>query len=394
MTYTEHRKEVFIIETNIISSSAVGEKINEWYMYIRKFSIPDAEYLRREVKEELDQMEEDQDLLLYYSLMEFRHNLMLEYLEPLEKLRIEEQPRLSDLLIEIDKKQSRLTGLLDYYFNFFRGMYELDRREYLLAIQFFKKAEHKLTFVKDPIEKAEFFFKMSESYYYMKQTYFSMDYARQAYEIYNEHTTYNIRLLQCHSLFATNFLDLKQYNEAISHFKKAFSMAQAEQQPQLMGRTLYNIALCKQSQKEYESAIEYIERAILVFENAGIIPSLPQSYFLITDIYYKQGKINKAREYHSKGVRYSKKVGDSIYLMEFEFLESLYLLGPDEETIKKCFVFLESKMMYADLEDFALDVAKYYYERENFKKASSYFLKVEEVRRHIQGGVNLYEIEV
>lgn len=70
-------------------------------------------------------MEEDQDLHLYYSLMEFRHNLMLEYLEPLEKMRIEEQPRLSDLLLEIDKKQARLTGLLEYYFNFFRGMYEI-----------------------------------------------------------------------------------------------------------------------------------------------------------------------------------------------------------------------------------------------------------------------------
>ncbi len=142
--------------TGVISSSSIGEKINEWYMYIRRFSIPDAEYLRREIKQELDQMEEDQDLHLYYSLMEFRHNLMLEYLEPLEKMRIEEQPRLSDLLLEIDKKQARLTGLLEYYFNFFRGMYELDQREYLSAIKFFKKAESKLIFVKDRIEKAEF----------------------------------------------------------------------------------------------------------------------------------------------------------------------------------------------------------------------------------------------
>lgn len=49
--------------TGVISSSSIGEKINEWYMYIRRFSIPDAEYLRREIKQELDQMEEDQDLI-------------------------------------------------------------------------------------------------------------------------------------------------------------------------------------------------------------------------------------------------------------------------------------------------------------------------------------------
>ncbi|PRP50643.1 aspartate phosphatase [Bacillus halotolerans] len=380
--------------TSVISSSSVGEKINEWYMYIRRFSIPDAEYLRREIKQELDQMEEDQDLHLYYSLMEFRHNLMLEYLEPLENMRIEEQPRLSDLLLEIDKKQARLTGLLEYYFNFFRGMYELDRREYILAIQFFKKAESKLTFVKDKIDKAEFFFKMSEVYYYMKQTYVSMDYARQAFEIYNEQTTYDIRMIQCQSLFGANFLDLKQYDKAIAHFQKAYTLAEAAQQPQLMGRTLYNIALCKQNQHSLESAIEYVKKSIHVFEESKMLPSLPQAFFLITQIYFKLGKIDNACEYHKKGREYSIAAGDTVYVMEFEFLESLYLSGPDEEAIEKCFVFLESKMMYADIEDFALDVAKYYHQQENYKKASTYFLKVEEARQHIQGGVNLYEMEV
>ncbi|MBY4602778.1 MULTISPECIES: tetratricopeptide repeat protein [Bacillus] len=380
--------------TSVISSSSVGEKINEWYMYIRRFSIPDAEYLRREIKQELDQMGEDQDLHLYYSLMEFRHNLMLEYLEPLEKMRIEEQPRLSDLLLEIDKKQARLTGLLEYYFNFFRGMYELERREYVLAIQFFKKAESKLIFVKDKIDKAEFFFKMSEVYYYMKQTYVSMDYARQAFEIYSEQTTYDIRMIQCQSLFGANFLDLKQYEKAIAHFQKAYSLAEAEQQPQLMGRTLYNIALCKQNQNSFESAIEYVKKSIQVFERSKMLPSLPQAFFLITQIYFKLGKMDNACEYHIKGKEYSTAAGDTVYLTEFEFLESLYLSGPDEDRIEKCFVFLESKMMYADIEDFALDVAKYYHQQEDYKKASNYFLKVEEARQHIQGGVNLYEMEV
>lgn len=141
---------------SVLSSSAVGEKINEWYMYIRRFSIPDAEYLRREIKEELAGLEDDQDLHLYYSLMEFRHNLMLEYLEPLESQRIEEQPRLSDLLADIDKKQARLTGRLDYYFNFFRGMYELECREYLSAIQFLRKLNISLILSKIVSRKLNF----------------------------------------------------------------------------------------------------------------------------------------------------------------------------------------------------------------------------------------------
>lgn len=81
--------------------------------------------------------------------MEFWYNLMFEYFELLEKMWIEEQLRLLDLLFEIDKKQVCLIGVFDYYFNFFRGMYELDQWEYLLVIKFFKKVESKLIFVKD-----------------------------------------------------------------------------------------------------------------------------------------------------------------------------------------------------------------------------------------------------
>lgn len=64
-------------------------------------------------------MEDDPNLLLYFSLMEFRHQLMLDYLEPLEKLKIEDQPSLSELLRNIDSNQADLKGLLDYYVNFF-----------------------------------------------------------------------------------------------------------------------------------------------------------------------------------------------------------------------------------------------------------------------------------
>ncbi|MCY8097866.1 aspartate phosphatase, partial [Bacillus atrophaeus] len=33
----------------VISSSKVGVKINEWYKYIRMFSVPDSEILKSEV---------------------------------------------------------------------------------------------------------------------------------------------------------------------------------------------------------------------------------------------------------------------------------------------------------------------------------------------------------
>ncbi len=41
--------------------------------------------------------------------------------------------------------------------------------------------------------------------------------------------------------------------------------------------------------------------------------------------------------------------------------------------MKRSFDFLESKMMYADIEDFALDAAKYYHKLEDYKKLQHTF---------------------
>ncbi|KEP24782.1 aspartate phosphatase, partial [Bacillus zhangzhouensis] len=135
-----------------VLSSHVGMKINEWYYHIQRFNVPDAEAYKEEIKSLLDDMEENQDLLLYFSLMEFRHKLMLDYLNPLENGK--ERANFRELAMKIKKDQEKLTGLLDYYFNFFYGMYEFENYEYLNAITFYKRAEKKLSLVSDDIERA------------------------------------------------------------------------------------------------------------------------------------------------------------------------------------------------------------------------------------------------
>lgn len=382
------------MKSGLIPSSAVGQKINEWYQYIRTFSVPDAEILKAEIKQELDHIEPDSNLVLYYSLMEFRHQLMLDYLEPLEKLKIEDQPSLSEILDSIDNSQAGLKGLLDYYVNFFRGMFEFDKREFISAITYYKQAEKKLAFVSDHVERAEFYFKVAEAYYYMKQTYFSLIHIKNAYEIYVEQDTYNVRIIQCHFVFGVNLMDERRFEQAAKHFEYALEMAEKEEKAQLVGRALYNLGLCYYNQDRIESAIPYFEQAVDTFESHRIVNSLPQAYFLITQIYFKLGKNAKAAEYHKRGYEYAKETDDPDYAVKFEWLHALYQAKPDEEKINTCFRYLANKNLYADIEDLALEAAKYYYEQKCFELSSYYFLKVEEARKQIQRSEGLYEIEI
>ena len=121
-----------------LPSSEVGVKINEWYKMIRQFSVPDAEILKAEVEQEINEMEEDEYLLIYYTLMKFRHQLMLDYLEPVTT-RV--RPTIDELLEKL-KHQIKEFPMLFYYSLFFRGMYEFDQKQYVKAIGFYKEAEN------------------------------------------------------------------------------------------------------------------------------------------------------------------------------------------------------------------------------------------------------------
>lgn len=54
--------------------------------------------LKAEIERDIEVMEEDQDLLIYYQLMAFRHKIMLEYTLPSDENRME----LSEYLNKIE----------------------------------------------------------------------------------------------------------------------------------------------------------------------------------------------------------------------------------------------------------------------------------------------------
>ncbi|KIU04391.1 response regulator aspartate phosphatase A [Bacillus subtilis] len=372
----------------LISSSKVGVKINEWYKYIRMFSVPDAELVKAEVEQELNNMKEDQDLLLYYSLMCFRHQLMLEYLEP--KTMNEERPEISDLLEKIESNQADLKGILEYYFNFFRGMYEFEEYEYLKAITFYKQAEKKLSLVADEIERAEFHYKIAEVYYHMKQTHMSMHHIVQAIETYRAHETYTVREIQCSFVMGLNYLDMEYPEKALPHFKNALENAKNVEIFRLQGVSLYNIGLSYFVSDDFEKASEYFDQSLAIYEERYENTNrLLDPLIMLTKTKFKL-KDSEATSLCERGLFLSRKLNDEILYHEFRFLKTLYNQESISE-LENILTYLEEKMMLPDVEDLATDAAKYYKENEDHKAAGVFFEKVLYAQKHIQRGDCLYE---
>ncbi|MCO4850693.1 response regulator aspartate phosphatase [Bacillus vallismortis] len=373
----------------LIPSSTVGVKINEWYKYIRMFAVPDAEILKAEVEEEIKHMEEDQDLLLYYSLMCFRHQLMLDYLEP--KSLNEARPKISDLLEKIESSQTKLKGVLEYYGNFFKGMNEFDKKEYIKAIRSYKIAEKKLALVTDEIERAEFYFKMAEVYYHMKQTHVSMHYAEAALNIYKDQKTYTVRRIQCAFVVAGNFDDLESHEKAVPHLRRALKDSKAINKPKLIGASLYNLGNCYYKMKEYNKAAEYIEQAVSLYENDKS-DLLPHTLFTLTQTYFKMKDIEKAFILYKKGIKKAQAINDDVLVTEFNYLKALYIDSIDKRTVFQTFSVLKDNVMYPDLEELALDTANYCKEIGQFENSTTFFDVMVDARIQIQRGECLYEI--
>lgn len=109
-----------------IPSEEVAVKLNEWYKLIRAFEADQAEALKQEIEYDLEDMEENQDLLLYFSLMEFRHRIMLDKLMPVRDS--DTKPPFSDMLNEIESNQQNSQAYWNTTFIISEGCTNLSRK--------------------------------------------------------------------------------------------------------------------------------------------------------------------------------------------------------------------------------------------------------------------------
>lgn len=62
---------------NKIAPAEIANMLNDWYLAIKKHEVEESARIFEEVKPLLDDMEEDQEVLAYFSLLELRHKVLL-----------------------------------------------------------------------------------------------------------------------------------------------------------------------------------------------------------------------------------------------------------------------------------------------------------------------------
>lgn len=369
------------LDKDKIPYDIVTKKLNDWYTLIKDDQVEHAEIIKIEVEKELLNMEENQDVLLYYQLLDFRHEIMLSYMKSKE---IDDLNNAYETIKEIEK-QGQLTGMLEYYFYFFKGMYEFRRKELTSAISAYRIAESKLSEVEDEIEKAEFFFKVSYVYYYMKQTYFSMNYANRALKIFREYEEYAVQTVRCQFIVAGNLIDSLEYERALEQFLISLEIAKGSNIEHLIAMSHMNIGICYDELKEYKKASQHLILALEIFEKSKH-SFLTKTLFTLTYVEAKQQNYDVALIYFRKGRFIADKSDDKEYSAKFKILEGLFFSDGETQLIKNAFSYLASRKMFADVENFSIEVADYFHEQGNLMLSNEYYRMSIEARRKIKKG--------
>ncbi|MGE6632464.1 aspartate phosphatase [Bacillus sp. NPDC077027] len=366
-----------------ISAAVIGQKINEWYRHIKKLNVTDAEMLRSEIRNELDMMEEDEQAVLYFQLMDFRHEQMLEYVNPVER-----KVNKAEYLRAVEGQGRKFTGILEYYFNFFRGMYEFSQGEYITAITFYRQAEKRLDRVADEVERAEFYYKMAEIFYHMKQTQMSMYYIMLALDTYKTHPTYVIKEIQSRFVISGNYDDFNCPEKSIPHLQEALKKAQCIKDGLMIGITLMNLGNTYQRLGKYEVALNYLQDAEGYLKDHTHIKIV---YYQQSLIHFKVGNHEIAQYYLNEGIEYVKSNPDPLFSSLFDFLINLYTkpLCIDElfEILKR----FDDVRGYPYLEELALESAEFYTEHGRMENSVYLYQQMVYAQKQIRRGDCLYE---
>ncbi|MBP3040730.1 hypothetical protein J9303_14660 [Bacillaceae bacterium Marseille-Q3522] len=357
-----------------LASEKVAHMLNEWYGLIRQEKLREATAMKENIANVLPIMEENQDLLLYFSLLDFRYNLIKE-----------DFTTSTQLFKNIEKKTSEVyktDDMIQYYFYFFSGMYEFHRKNYTGAINYYKIAEERIKLIPDEIEHAEFHYKLSIAYYQIKQNFLSLSHAEKALFIFRKNPNYFEKCISCELIFGANKFDLLRFDEANRHYENALKTATIQNKPEFIGKAHHNIGLGNFCKKEWLLAESHFRKALQVHEHYQS-SSGTRSMYMLTNVLYKNENIEEARFWYYETLNRVEEAKEVEYFAKLSLIHALYDAG-DWLEIDRALRYLEEKRLWIDVEDLSLDIAEYLRRQHDYERVTYYLDKVIYAKNQIQ----------
>lgn len=332
---------------------------NEWYQKIRSQQIREAKQLEEKINKNIDEIEKDQELLLYHALLKFRYKLLTDG----ENIN-------QDYFEKVESLYTVKNNFLDYYYHFFRAINYTLCKNNDKALESYEKAEELLKYVPDKLEKAEFNYRISSFYLHTYQPLPAIKYVSKAKKIFSENPGYENNVAACENILGAACIDIKQFQQAEVSFNSAIDILRKQNEDILILRVRNNLGLLYASQNLSALAIRHLS------EVNQKIPNHYKAIFLEAREHFKLGETNIAKEMIERGLNICSQMKNEEYQHHFAILDKLNRNTPSEElegTILNAVDYFNKKQLYNYTQEYMGILAVKFYEDDNHSKASKYF---------------------
>ncbi|MEC3020354.1 tetratricopeptide repeat protein [Bacillus cereus] len=341
------------MSVQLVSKEEITKLLNDWYQTIISQHVIKAKKLKEEIDNKIHHIEEDQGILIYYSLIEFRYKILTCDTEGYE-----------ESLGKIEPLPEQAETFLQYYYHFFKAMYSIQVANHSDASLHYDKAEKLLEKIPDEIEKAEFDYMLATFHYQTMNPLAAINYANKAKEIFSKNEGYENKAAACLNTLGLGCTKLKQFEKAEEHFIAALDMFKKNNEEHLMNKVKHNLGLLYADQNLSELAIKYL---------GDSLKNNPKTMFLLAREYYKLGENEIAAGIIEQGIKVNQL---KEYMCHFSILKALnektLKIEKLEEVIMEGIYYFKGEELWGHVKEYASILGNKYHELKEYEKSSKY----------------------
>lgn len=336
----------------------IANLLNDWYVEIRARHINNARLLKNEIDEKIKRVD-DQSLLLYHSLLEFRYQYVIDNLNVSK-----------DSFDKIESFELPNDITLTYYYHFFKAIHASTVGNYNTARINYDKAEELLASVPDELEQGEFYYKLGAFHYDVYESLQAVNYVNKAKEIFLNHDNHERNVGFCENLLGMACTNLKEWALAEEHLVKAMDIFQKLDEDKFTIMVRHNLGLLYAGQNMSELAIRYLS------EVSEKKPNHYKALFIEGKERCKLGDHETANLLFDRGLGLCIELNNEEYQHRFKIMMDINN-SVDSEQLEKTILagveYFERESLYEYIHEYCIALALKIYEEGQHAKASTYF---------------------
>ncbi|MDM5188786.1 tetratricopeptide repeat protein [Bacillus sp. DX4.1] len=348
------------MNVSVKGNEQITRLLNEWYFEIRARHVTNAQRLKAEIDTMIHSIEEDQNLLLYYSLLDFRHQYLIDSLS-ISK----------NSFKKIDSFEEPTDNFLSYFLHFFKAIHFNITGNHTLAKKHYDKAELLLKKIPDEIENAEFYYELAIFYCHIQKPIITINYLQKSKDIFsNNGSGYEMKVAFCNNLYGLAYTQLKEFELAEEHYIAAIESFQKKNEEHFTMIIRHNLGFMYATQNLSSLAIRYLS------EVNQKMPSNYKAIFIEAREHSKLGETQIAAELIEKGLSICHGLNNEGYILHFNILKNLnnnVSTKELEQVVIEGLTYFEREELYEYIHEYNEKLAIKFYHEDNHSKASQYF---------------------